>query len=300
MKKPAGSPKAAGPSKITGPAKGTGSPRAGRTTVSGKAAGSPKAGAKTKLGAQKTGEKVAKVETKEKDAEAEKKLIEKTESQVSIEIELNVSGQSASDAEPHPSANEQQPADTGIGEIPERPLVDDTSLESGFAPGTAERVGQIISTQTSLPKELQSKLPRVGDIISHGEQEAERVEDGEIQENLDIIDLSKGEPDVRDKEEVVHEEGESGELTVGEGVKEKEKSPTREAMPRKEEEGEGELIPLGLSHDLLPEEFGVAWKQQEDERKRREEQERAERRKVRQKIALAHELPLINRPRNVL
>lgn len=268
--------------------------------MSGKAAGSPKAGAKTKLGAQKTGEKVAKVETKEKDAEAEKKLIEKTESQVSIEIELNVSGQSASDAEPHPSANEQQPADTGIGEIPERPLVDDTSLESGFAPGTAERVGQIISTQTSLPKELQSKLPRVGDIISHGEQEAERVEDGEIQENLDIIDLSKGEPDVRDKEEVVHEEGESGELTVGEGVKEKEKSPTREAMPRKEEEGEGELIPLGLSHDLLPEEFGVAWKQQEDERKRREEQERAERRKVRQKIALAHELPLINRPRNVL
>lgn len=266
--------------------------------MSGKAAGSPKAAAKTKLGAQKTGERVAKVEVKEKDAEAEKKLIEKTDSQVSIEIELNVSGQSATDAEPHPSANEQQPVDTGIGEIPEQPLIDDTSLESGFAPGTAERVGQIISTQTSLPKELQSKLPRVGDIISHGEQEAERGEDREKQENLDIIDLSKGEPEVRDREEIVHEEGE--ELTMGEGVKEKEKSPTREAMPRKEEEGEGELIPLGLSHDLLPEEFGVAWKQQEDERKRKEEQERAERRKVRQKIALAHELPLVNRPRNVL
>ena len=107
-------------------------------------------------------------------------------------------------------------------------------------------------------------------------------------ENLDITDHSKGEPNVSDREEVVHEEGESGELTIGEGVKEKEKSPTREAMPRKEEEGEGEL------------EFGVAWKQQEDEWKRKEEQERAERRKVKQEIALAHELPLVNRPRNVL
>ena len=287
-KKPAGSPKATG-SKITGPAKATGSPRAGKTTASAKAAGSPKAAAKQKLGAQKkAGEKIPKFEAEEpktKEAEAKRPLVSKTDSQLSIEIELDISGQTASDVEPHPTADEQQLVDTSIGEIPARPLIDDTSLDSGLAPDTAVRIGEIISTQTSLPKELQSKLPRVGDVVSHEDQEPEDGE--ERKEDSDVINLPKGEQhfeEVGDKEEVVlvaEGERESEEPTVGERVEEKEQSPSREAIPRTEKEGEGALVPLGLSHDLLPEEFGVAWKQQEDERKRKEEQERAERRKVR-------------------
>lgn len=59
---------------------------------------------------------------------------------------------------------------------PSPPVVDSSALSDTpvlFTQATAQRAGQIISLQTSLSKELQSKLPRLGDVLDSAEGSGE-------------------------------------------------------------------------------------------------------------------------------
>ena len=117
---------------------------------------------------------------------------------------------------------------------------------------------------------MQSKLPQVGGIASQGEQEEEEVVKGqEGGEESEAVSLHESKQQVEEAEAVKEEEGEP----EGEGVEKGESLLSLEKMPS----------PINVSLDVLPEEFGVEWKQEEDKRKMKEEQERAERKKVRRK-----------------
>ena len=259
-----GSPKTApvkslGASK-TGPAKATGSPRPAvkgtrlpkTTTV------------KSKVGTQREKKNEKMPEPKTEKVESEKILSGESNSQITLEIEVDVSGQTAMETKPHPG--EELPV---VDEIPQPSHVDDTPLDTDITPETAVRVGHVISTQTSLRKDLQSKLPQVGGIASQEEQEEEVVKRQEGGEEPEAVSIHKSKQPVEEAEAVKEEEGEA----EGEGVEKGESLLSLEKTPS----------PINVSLDVLPEEFGVEWKQEEDKRKMKEEQERAERKKVRRK-----------------
>ena len=217
------------------------------------------------MGTQKEKKDEKTPEPKTEKVESEKTLSGESNSQITLEIEVDVSGQTAIETKLRPG--EELPV---VDEIPQPSHVDDTPLGPDILPETALRVGQIISTQTSLRKDLQSKLPQVGGIASQGEQEEGVVKGQEREEESEAVSLHESKQQAEDSEAVKEEEGE----------------PEREGV---EEKGESLLSlektpsPINVSLDMLPEEFGVEWKQEEDKRKMKEEQERAERKKVRRK-----------------
>ena len=225
--------------------------------------------AKSKLGAQREKKNEKPSEPKTEKVEAENTLSAESNSQITLEIEVDVSEQTDIETKPLPDE-----AVENVGEIPQPSHVDDTPLGTDISPERALRVGQIISTQTSLSKDLQSKLPQVGGVVSQEEQEEEEVvkrEEGE--EESEAVGLRES------KEQVAEAEYSNAE-------KEEEREPEEVGLREKEESLlslEKTPSPLSASQDVLPEEFGVAWKQEEDERKMKEEQERAERKKVRSK-----------------
>lgn len=267
-----GSPKTAPAKSIgvskTGPAKAIGSPKS--TT---KATRSPKmTAAKSKVGTPREKKNEKTPEPKTEKVKAEKTLSGESNSQITLEIEVDVSEQTGIETKPRP--DEELPPVENVGEISQPSHIDDTPLGTDISPERALRVGQIISTQTSLSKDLQSKLPQVGGVVSREEQEEEEVvkrEEGEEESEAVGLSESKEEAVEAEYRDVEKEEEREPE---GVGVREKEESLlSLEKTPS----------PLSASQDVLPEEFGVAWKQEEDERKMKEEQERAERKKVRSK-----------------
>lgn len=228
--------------------------------------------AKSKLGTQREKKNEKPPEPKTEKVEAKNTLSAESNSQITLEIGVDVSEQTNIETKPRP--DEELPAIENVGEIPQPSHIDDTPLGTDISPERALRVGQIISTQTSLSKDLQSKLPQVGGVVSQEEQEEEEVvkrEEGE--EESEAVGLRES------KEQVAEAEYSNAE-------KEEEREPEEVGLREKEESLlslEKTPSPLSASQDVLPEEFGVVWKQEEDERKMKEEQERAERKKVRSK-----------------
>ena len=130
--------------------------------------------------------------------------------------------------------------------------------QDAITPGTAERVGQIISSQTSLSKELQCKLPRLGEgIASSGSGREESSENK----------LGTG------KEE------EEGVNTVVEG--DMTALPSTDSVSSSLNVTEVAVSTISTELHDLPEELSVEWKMAREEEKRREEEEREERHKVR-------------------
>lgn len=151
-----------------------------------------------------------------------------------------------------------------------------------FTPTTAERVGQIISSQTSLSKELQSKLPRVGESIGGSGNGAEPEEESRPEDTREELEDIKEE--VEDTKEDTKKEVEA-DLPV--------ESSTEDQTGI---EGVASSTGTDASLDLtsvavatistnlsdLPEEFSAEWKLEEDERQRALEEKREERRMVRE------------------
>lgn len=151
-----------------------------------------------------------------------------------------------------------------------------------FTPTTAERVGQIISSQTSLSKELQSKLPRVGESIGGSGNGAEPEEEARPEDTREELEDIKEE--VEDTKEDTKKEVEA-DLPV--------ESSTEDQTGI---EGVASSTGTDVSVDLtsvavatistnlsdLPEEFSAKWKLEEDERQRALGEKREERRMVRE------------------
>lgn len=146
---------------------------------------------------------------------------------------------------------------------------------SNIDPDTAERVGQIISSQTSLSKELQSKLPRVGEAISGSGNGAA----------IEVSELTEAELEAAVAKEVSGGDGAAaGDLalqgqpsseTVGTSVG-TDSTPTLDSKAKA-----ASIISTELQD--LPENFSKETKEAREEERRREEEEREERSKVSRK-----------------
>ena len=132
-----------------------------------------------------------------------------------------------------------------------RPEVEDATLPA-LTPATAERVTQIISSQTSLSKELQSKLPRLGEAMGGSGNGAE-------------LEETKPTPDAEDINNTTTQ-------------------PSMENSGRMELQDTDvtEVALATISTDLqdLPEEFSAEWKQEKEMKEQEEEAIREERAKV--------------------
>ncbi len=127
------------------------------------------------------------------------------------------------------------------------PEAEDATLPA-LTPATAERLGQIISSQTSLSKELQSKLPRLGEAMG-GSGSGEELEGA--QPSTESAE-SFGKAELQD----------TGTVDVA------------------------AVAVATISTELqdLPEEFSAEWKQEKERKEREEEAVREERSKVRRGV----------------
>lgn len=150
----------------------------------------------------------------------------------------------------------------GSGHSELHPATDtDASSQDAITPGTAERMGQIISSQTSLSKELQCKLPRLGEgIATSGELSSEDKPGTGETEDVTVVNI----------EVDTEVEGDMTALPSTDSLMSSSLNVTEVAVST-------------ISTELqdLPEELSVEWKLAREEEKRREEEETEERHKVR-------------------
>lgn len=168
----------------------------------------------------------------------------------------------------------------GVPQVPSA-LPSESSSHNGLQPplleppnmdtSTAERVGQIISSQTSLSKELQSKLPRAGESIGGSGIGAESRKDkpAEVDTAEAVVseDLNTG------KGSDVDLAGQPSSESFGTSV-DVENTGTLDITAIATPTVSTEL------HDL-PQEFSKEWKEAREEEQRRDEEEREERSNVR-------------------
>lgn len=179
-----------------------------------------------------------------------------------------------------------------------------------MTPTTAERVGHIISSQTSLSKELQFKLPRAGESISGSGNGAGLVEaEGGVEEVRSLsygkdpdVETSSGESKAEARSSNTGNEAASVPGTVDMGSSVDAESPVPLAGTPVDVETIGtfedssvdggstgaldvtEIASATIStelQDLPEEEFSVEWKLAREEEAKKEEKEREERQRVR-------------------
>ena len=165
-----------------------------------KAAASARTTAATKPGVAKASARTAITDKKKKkapeaepEAEAEAKPTSTTITE-EVTIEVTIS---------EPSEDKKGEEESPITEIPSSTSIDTTPLvDEAFTPGTAERVEEITSTETSLSKELAEKLPRLSAALTgvEGEEEEGTSVDMVDSDRLEEAEAREGEREESPKE----------------------------------------------------------------------------------------------------
>ena len=156
------------------------------------------------------------------------------------------------------------------------PHPDSTSSTTAFAPTTAIRAGQIISSKTSLSKELQSKLPRLGEVESNEKEEIPSREDEEKPGSLLPVEV-----DVKTDVTIEGEREREGDVVE---LGERDHRPDADILNLSSASIDMNAVVVStISTNVqdLPEDFSAKWKMEEEEKKRVQEEGREERRKVR-------------------
>ena len=204
---------------------------------------------------------------------SEKRVPKKADSGAAVEKEKKIEEDSVA------VAAEENKIVVGNNEVPERnvvpevsdmlilegtephPATDATSTDMvALTPTTAQRAGEIISSQTSLSKELQFKLPRVGEVLESESKERE-IHSEEVRLQSDATKIE---------------------------TEDLEKPEKLEATPIDLKEVAVATISTNLRD--LPENFSAQLKLEEEEKRQQQEEEREERKKVSEGILVSWKL----------
>ena len=169
----------------------TGSPKTTRpksgaqaTTKTGREVKGASARTTTKPGVAKASAKTTTADKKKKTPEAEPEAEAKPTSTTGEEVTIEVTI-------PEASEDKKEEEERPIAEIPTSSSVDVTPLaDEAFTPGTANRAEQIISTETSLSRELVEELPRLSVALT-GAGEGEAAEPPLEGTSVDKVDSDR-------------------------------------------------------------------------------------------------------------